>query len=93
MQNILIIINAVLNIWLSNPTYPEKAGFPCFSVTCDIEKCEILITSVYHCLDHSMMSIFLQYKYLSRSVIQKCIWTLYHYIFQFVHFQVQTEKI
>lgn len=63
MQNILMIINTVLNIWLSNPIHPEKGGFPCFAVTCDTEKCQIFITSVYHCLDHNIMPILLQYKY------------------------------
>lgn len=91
-QNILMTINTVLNIWLSNPIYPEKGGFPGFSVSCDTQKCQILITSVYCCLDHSIMPIFLQYEYLNSSVVKKCIWTLQHYIFQPVHFQVQTEK-
>lgn len=81
MQNILMTINTVLNIWLSNPIYPEKGGFPCCSVSCVTQKCQIRITSVYHCLDHSIMSIFLQYEYLNRSVVQKCIWTLQHYIY------------
>lgn len=92
-QNILMIINTVLNIWLSNPVYPEKGGFPYFSVSFDTQKCQLLITSVYHCLDHSIMSIFLQYKYLNRSAGQKCIRTLQCYIFPPVHFQVQTEKV
>lgn len=39
------------------------------------------------------MPIFLQYEYLNSSVVKKCIWTLQHYIFQPVHFQVQTEKV
>lgn len=48
-------VNTVLNIWLSNPVYPEKWGFPHFPVTCDTEKCQILITSVYLYVNPSIM--------------------------------------